>query len=92
MSTAATEASPLMRSLTLEGTLVIILADSNIKKEAAMDADYTEYEYLPECKDGCGALTDWMPSNEAAHAVAHNHAGQTGHEWRVQQRMKEPQG
>jgi hypothetical protein len=54
-----------------------------------MDADYSDYQYLPECTNGCGALTDWMPSNEAAHAVAHNHEKQTGHTWRVQQRMKE---
>jgi hypothetical protein len=56
-----------------------------------MEADYTEYEYLPECADGCGALTDWMPSNEAAHEAARGHEKQTGHQWRVQQRMKEAQ-
>ncbi|GFO67044.1 hypothetical protein GMLC_06230 [Geomonas limicola] len=57
-----------------------------------MDADYTDYEYLPECKDGCGALHDWMSSNEAAHAVCHNHEKQTGHTWRVQQRMRGDRG
>jgi hypothetical protein len=54
-----------------------------------MDFDYTEYEYLPECSDGCGAITDWMSSNDAAHEVALSHEKQTGHHWQVQQRMKE---
>jgi len=54
-----------------------------------MEADYTEYEYLPECAAGCGALADWMPSNEAAHEAARGHEKQTGHQWRVQQRMKD---
>ena len=57
-----------------------------------MEPDYTEYEYLPECTNGCGALTDWLPSNDAAREVAHNHEKQTGHHWRVQQRMKELTG
>jgi hypothetical protein len=70
--------------------LVIILVVINQTEECAMEADYTEYEYLPECTDGCGALTEgWMPSNEDAHAVAHNHEKQTGHHWKVQQRMRE---
>ena len=69
MSTGRTEASSLVPSLTIVGSLIIVLTDFNMM-EAALDADYTEYEYLPECKDGCGTLTDWMPSNEAAHAVA----------------------
>ena len=54
-----------------------------------MEFDYTEYEYLPECTNGCGALTDWLPSNDAAQEVAHGHEKQTGHHWQVQRRMKE---
>ena len=54
-----------------------------------MEFDYTEYEYLPECSDGCGALTDWLPSNDAAHEVGLSHQKQTAHHWQVQQRMKE---
>lgn len=50
-----------------------------------MEFDYTEYEYLPECSDGCGALTDWLPSNE----VGLSHQKRTAHHWQVQQRMKE---
>jgi hypothetical protein len=56
-----------------------------------MQFDYTEYEYLPECKDGCGALTDWLPSNDAAYDVGLSHEKQTGHRWHVQQRMRESQ-
>jgi len=54
-----------------------------------MEFDYTEYEYLPECSDGCGALTDWLPSNDAAHEVGLSHQKLTAHHWQVQQRMKE---
>jgi hypothetical protein len=54
-----------------------------------MEFDYSEYEYLPECTDKCGALTDWLPSNDAAHEAALSHQKQTDHHCRVQQRMKE---
>jgi hypothetical protein len=54
-----------------------------------MQFDYTEYEYLPECNDGCTALTDWLPSNDAAYEVGLSHEKQTGHRWHIQQRMKE---
>lgn len=54
-----------------------------------MDFDYSAYEYLPECTDGCGAITDWLPSKEAAREVANNHGKQTGHQWQVQERMKQ---
>ena len=54
-----------------------------------MESDYTELEYLPECTDGCGALTGWLPSNDAALEVAHSHGKQTRHHWQVQHRMKE---
>jgi hypothetical protein len=54
-----------------------------------MEFDYTDYEYLPECRDGCGALTDWLPSNDAAHEVGLAHQKLTAHHWQVQQRMKE---
>lgn len=54
-----------------------------------MDFDYTAYQYLPECKDGCGAITDWLPSKEMAREVAENHAKVTGHSWKVLERMRE---
>ena len=54
-----------------------------------MQFDYTEYQYLPECRDGCGALADWLPSNDAAYEVGLAHEKLTGHHWRVQQRMNE---
>jgi hypothetical protein len=54
-----------------------------------MDFDYTEYEYLPECKDGCGAITDWLNSREMAREVGENHGRQTGHEWIVLEKMRE---
>ena len=56
-----------------------------------MQFDYTDYEYLPECLDGCGAITDWLPSNDAAYEVGLSHEKQTGHRWRVLERMREPQ-
>ena len=54
-----------------------------------MDFDNSAYEYLPECSDGCGAITDWQPSKDAAQETANNHAKQTGHKCQVQTRMKE---
>jgi len=54
-----------------------------------MDFDYTRYEYLPECKDGCGAISDWLYSKEVARKAAENHARQTGHEWKLLEKMRE---
>lgn len=54
-----------------------------------MDFDYTAYEYLPECKAGCGAITDWINSREMAREVANNHTHQTGHDCQVLERMRE---
>lgn len=54
-----------------------------------MDFDYTAYEYLPECTDGCGAVTKWLYSKEVAREVAENHAHQTGHCCKILERMRE---
>lgn len=54
-----------------------------------MDFDYTAYEYLPECKAGCGAIADWINSKEMAREVANNHTHQTGHDCQVLERMRE---
>ena len=54
-----------------------------------MKFDYTGYEYLPECSDGCGAISEWLTSFDVAREVAHNHGRQTGHNWLVQERVKE---
>lgn len=56
-----------------------------------MKFDYSAYEYLPECSDGCQAITDWLPSFEAAREAGNNHGKQTGHKWLVQERLKEGQ-
>lgn len=54
-----------------------------------MDFDYSKYEYLPECKDGCGAITNWLNSREMAREVGENHAEQTGHAWKLLEKMRE---
>lgn len=54
-----------------------------------MEHDYTAYEYLPECKAGCGKITDWLHSKEMAKEAAENHGHKTGHEWKILERMKE---
>lgn len=54
-----------------------------------MEHDYTQYEYLPECKEGCGAITDWLVSREMAREVGENHRRQTGHQWILLERMRE---
>lgn len=54
-----------------------------------MDFDYTKYVYLPECKEGCGAITDWLNSREMAREAGENHGRQTGHEWTLLEKMRE---
>lgn len=54
-----------------------------------MDFDYTAYEYLPECTDGCGAITGWLVSKQVAREAGENHARETGHNWKVLEKMKE---
>lgn len=54
-----------------------------------MDFDYTAYQYLPECTQGCGAITDWLSSKEAAREAGENHARQTGHTCKVLEKMRE---
>ncbi|GFO53440.1 hypothetical protein GMSM_04470 [Geomonas sp. Red276] len=54
-----------------------------------MDHDYSRYEYLPLCKGGCARITGWLSSKEVAKEAANNHHRQTGHEWRVLERMRE---
>lgn len=54
-----------------------------------MEHDYTAYEYLPECKAGCGSITNWLASKEMAKEVAENHEHKTGHGWKILERMKE---
>jgi hypothetical protein len=56
-----------------------------------MDFDYTAYEYLPECTDGCGAITGWLVSKQVAREAGENHARETGHNWKVLEKMKEGQ-
>ena len=55
----------------------------------AMDFDYTQYEYLPECTDGCGALTNWLYSKEMANDAGRNHQKDKGHGYHVRERMKQ---
>ncbi len=53
-----------------------------------MDFDYTNYEYLPHCTDGCGAITGWLHSKEIAKEAGMNHEKSNGHHWMVRERMK----
>lgn len=54
-----------------------------------MQHDYTAYEYLPECKDGCGKITEWMQSKEIANEAGENHGRQKGHRFKILERMRE---
>lgn len=54
-----------------------------------MDFDYTKYQYIPECKDGCGAITQWLSSREMAREAGENHRRSTGHEWILLEKMRE---
>ncbi|BCS54817.1 hypothetical protein [Geobacter sp. SVR] len=53
-----------------------------------MDLDNTDHEYLPECTDGCGALTDWLQSKTVADQAGTNHRKETGHAWVVRVRAR----
>ncbi len=53
-----------------------------------VDLDFTQYEYLPECTDGCGAITGWLYSKEMANDAGRNHENEKGHKWLVRERMK----
>jgi hypothetical protein len=57
--------------------------------EVIMIFDFTDFEYLPECIDGCRTITSWLPSRQAADQAGRNHEQETGHKWRVRERMKE---
>jgi len=57
-----------------------------------MDFDYTDHEYLPECTDGCGALTDWLQSKLVADQTGKNHHDEQGHAWVVRVRMRAEEG
>jgi hypothetical protein len=54
-----------------------------------MDFDYTAYEYLPQCTGGCGAITEWLYSKKVARDAAENHDHNTGHSWKILERMRE---
>ncbi|MBJ6748762.1 hypothetical protein [Geomonas anaerohicana] len=54
-----------------------------------MDFDYTKYIYLPDCKDGCGAITDWLSSRKMAREAGENHHKSTGHDWVLIEKMRE---
>ena len=54
-----------------------------------MDFDYTKYQYIPECKDGCGAITPRLSSKEMAREAGENHRKSTGHDWFLLEKMRE---
>jgi len=73
------------------GTLVSALAVSPagvILSSGAIMADYTQYEYMPICIDGCDAITGWLQSKKAAHDVAYSHELDKGHHCELRERMK----
>ena len=51
-------------------------------------ADYTQYEYMPICIDGCDAITGWLQSKKAAHDAAYSHELDKGHHCQLRERMK----
>lgn len=57
-----------------------------------MDFDYTDHEYLPECTDGCGALTDWLQSKLVADQAGKNHEHEKGHVCVTRVRMRAEEG
>lgn len=53
-----------------------------------MDFEYTQYEYMPVCTDGCTIVTGWLVSKKAAQDAARNHEKGKGHHCELRERMK----
>lgn len=39
-----------------------------------MELEYTDHEYLVECTEGCGEISDWLQSRFLAEQPIKNHA------------------
>lgn len=53
-----------------------------------MEFEYTDSEYLVECTDGCGEITDWLQSRFLAEQAIKNHADDTAHSCQILQRLR----
>lgn len=53
-----------------------------------MDFEYTQYEYMPICTDGCAVVTGWLVSKKAARDAARNHEKAKGHHCEMRERLK----
>ena len=53
-----------------------------------MEFDYTDYESLTVCTEGCGEITDWRQSRIVADQAVKNHEKEKGHKCLVRERMK----
>jgi hypothetical protein len=57
--------------------------------EDRRDFEFTDHEYLTRCTDGCGAITGWIVSLDAANDAGRVHETDRGHHWEVTNRMKQ---
>jgi hypothetical protein len=58
-------------------------------KEEWRRFEFTSHEYLTRCTDGCGEITGWMESLDAAAGAGRVHNSDRGHHWEVANRLKE---
>lgn len=53
-----------------------------------MEFEYTDHEYLVECTEGCGEMTNWLQSRFLAEQAIKNHAKENSHNCRIIERMR----
>ena len=53
-----------------------------------MESEYTDYEFLVECTEGCGEITGWLQSRIIAEQAIKNHAKENVHKCQIKERMR----
>lgn len=48
-----------------------------------MELEYTDHEYLVECTEGCGEISDWLQSRFLAEQPIKNHAKENSHNCQI---------
>jgi len=58
-------------------------------KEEWRRFEFTSHEYLTRCVEGCGDITAWIDSLDAADDAGRVHRSDKGHGWEVINRLKD---
>lgn len=52
-----------------------------------MKLEYTDNEYLVECTEGCGEISDWLQSRFLAEQPINNHSNENSHKCQIIAKM-----